>query len=133
MLDASRPYTSATWPINSAPTMLYTFPGPLRQLVGTDTLISGISKVAVIGRVAVRVSVGVIVSVGVNVGGSGVKVNDAVEVISRVGEENSCGAFCVNPATTVCAAAVLIAPVSGVEMAGTAQAILAINNATTGK
>jgi hypothetical protein len=80
----------------------------------------------------VSVGVGVSVSVGVNVGGSGVNVD--VEVGSTVGDKVGCGAFCVRSAITVCAAAVLITPVSGVEKIGIlVQAKLATNNAAMDK
>ena len=101
-------------------------------MVGTETLISGISGAGVKARVAVSVCVGVSVSVGVKVGGTGVNVN--VEVASNVADKVACGTFCVSPAITVCAADVLIAPVSGVEKAGIpVHAKLANNNAATDK
>ena len=81
--------------------------------------------------VAVETNVGVSDCVGVNVGGSGVNV--AVGVASNVGNKVFCGAFCVSPAITVCATAVLMIPVSGVVIPGAAQAILAINNTAAGK
>ena len=68
------------------------------------------------------------VSVAGNVGCS--EVNVIVEAADGV----ACTVFCwVSPAITVCAAAVLITPVSGVEMAGKlAQATLTNNNAAIG-
>ena len=104
-------------------------------MVGTETVMRGISIVAVNGRVGIRVDVGLAVSVGVavTVGGSGVAGDRVSEGAANVGEESGWSALCVSPAITVCAAAVLMEPVSGVEKAGTAQARLAINNAMTGK
>jgi hypothetical protein len=67
-----------------------------------------------------------------NVGGSGVNVK--VDVISNVADKVACGAFCVSPAITVCAAEVLIAPVSGATKTGIPlHAKLAVNNAAAGK
>jgi len=132
LLVGSRPYTSANSPTNNAPSMPYTLPGPLRQLVGTETLINETSGEGVKTSVAMSVGVGVEVSVGVIVGGSDVNVN--VGVGASVDDEVACGTFCVSPAITVCAAAVLIAPASGVEKAGTAaQAKLTIHNTATDK
>jgi len=104
----------------------------LRQFVGTETLINGISGVKVRVGVAESFAVGVSVSVGVNVGGSGVNVN--VEVTSNVADKVACGAFFVKSATTVCAKNVLIAAVSGVEKIGIpVHAKLANNNAAAEK
>jgi hypothetical protein len=98
-------------------------PGPLRQLVFTDTLINGISGVGV------NIGLGVTVTVGVNVGGSGVKEEVGVKV-----NKVAVGAFRVSPAITVSAMTVLRATVSGVTtVAGPAHAMLAISNIASGK
>lgn len=68
--------------------------------------------------VAVSVWVGVSVNVGVKVGGSGVNVSVGC---CKVGKASTEAATWVNPATTVCAAAVLIAPESCNVIAGKAQ------------
>ncbi|MCQ3938353.1 MAG: hypothetical protein DPW18_15090 [Chloroflexi bacterium] len=91
-------------------------PGPVRQFVFTDTLINGMEGVAVKGRVGVNVCV------GVRVGGPGVNVETRVEVSSKTGEGVSGDAPCVNPAITVCAAAVLTAPASGMVKPGNEHA-----------
>jgi hypothetical protein len=104
----------------------------VRQLVGTETLISGTIGVGVKKGVAVSVGVGVDVSVNVSVGGSGVNVSVGscvggsgvnVAVDSCVGGDKVCDkATRVNSATTVCAALVLIALGSSSAMLGKAQA-----------
>jgi hypothetical protein len=87
--------------------------------VGTETLICGTLGVNVNAIVAVNVCVEVDVKVGVNVGGSGVSVNaGSCEVGGKVADK----ADSTNPAITVCAAAVLIAPESCSGIAGSAQA-----------
>jgi hypothetical protein len=93
--------------------------------VGTETLICGTTGVEVNIGVGVSVSVGVSdgvgvsVKVGVKVGGSGVTVNVGS---CKVGNASTEAATWVNPATTVCAAAVLIVPESCKVIAGIAQA-----------
>lgn len=82
--------------------------------------------VAVGVREGVRVGVSVSVIVGGNVGDSGVN----VDVVSgTVGDRNSNKAVWVNPAITVSAAAVLMAPGSCIGMAGTTQAGRTIDRA----
>jgi len=104
--------------------------------VGTETLICGTDGVEVRVTVAVSVSVGIWVGVtvsvivGVNVGGSG----EYVSVGSGlVGDRISNNAVWVKPATTVSAAAVLIAPESCKVMAGIAQAGRTIEKAITAR
>jgi len=99
--------------------------------VGTETLIKGTTGVevdiGVVVSVWVGVSdwVGVSVEVGVEDGNSRV----AVKVGScRVGNASTEAATWVNPATTVCAAAVLIASESCRVMVGIAQARTTIDN-----
>ena len=90
------PYTSATSPTNNAPVKSYTLPGPKRQFVSTETVISGIAGVAV------KMGVGDNATVGVKVG-------DPKPVMGMDG-----WAVCVNNTTTVCATAVSIRPGTGV-------------------
>ena len=87
--------------------------------MGTETLICGTIGVEVNNGVAVSVWVDVSVNVDVKVGGSGVNVSVGS---CKVGKASTEAATWVNPATTVCAAAVLIAPESCNVMAGIAQA-----------
>jgi len=65
--------------------------------------------------------------VDVKVGGSGVNVNVSVDSC-KVGEASTEAATWVNPATTVCAAEVLIASESCKVMVGIAQAKILIDN-----
>ena len=88
-------------------------------------------RVAVGIKVGVSVCVGVLVSVAVNVGGSGVNVKDGVAAV-KVGHKDACGAFCVSPAITVCAADVLMAFTSGRARPGTTHAMLAIHKTAKG-
>jgi len=81
--------------------------------VGTETLICGTSGVDVKAAVAVNVCV------GVKVGGSGVNVNVGS---CKVGDKVTDKTAWVNPAITVCAAEVLMAPGSCRSMVGKAQA-----------
>jgi len=97
-------------------------------------------EVGVNARVGIKVCVGVVVSVAVKVavGGSSVKVASGVGIPSRVGvNSDCCGAFWVNPATTVSAIAVLKADISDVGLetgVGSAlHALLMINNAANMK
>jgi len=87
--------------------------------VGTETLICGTTGVGVKASVAVSVGDGVDVDVGVKVGSSGVNVSVGS---CKVGGNVSDRAAWTNPAITVCAAAVLIAPESCNVIAGKAQA-----------
>ena len=94
----SRAKTWASSPTNKAPSLEYTFPGPFRQFVGTDTRIYGISDVAESANVGVYVCVGVRVREGVKVGRAGVNVSVGC---CSVGEEVPEKAVCVNLAITV--------------------------------
>jgi hypothetical protein len=93
-------------------------------LVLTETLINDTVEVAV------NSGVGVCVSVGVR---DGVNVNSGVGVNSNVGDGSSTGAPSVKPAITVCAAAVLMLPASGVAIPGTEQAALTSNKMNRGE
>ena len=77
-------------------------------MVSTETLMSGIDEVGVKADVAVSEAV------GINVGGSGVNVE--VDVASKVWGNVACGTFCVSPAITVSATAVLTTFISGVKI-----------------
>lgn len=90
----------------------------MRQLVGTETLISGTALVAV----KMTKGVGVVVEAGVMAGGSEVTVNVNVGVSGI----SSVGGNCVNPAITVCAAAVPEVLKSNSGAPSTAQAVPAI-------
>ena len=85
----------------------------MRQFVGTETLIWGTSGVEVKAGVAVSVCV------GVKVGGSSVNVNVGS---CKVGDKVADKAAWVNPAITVCAAEVLMAPESCRPMVGITHA-----------
>jgi hypothetical protein len=90
--------------------------------VGTETLICGKSAVGVKAKVAVNVWV------GVRDGDSRVDVNVGS---CDVGDIVTDKAASTNPATTVCAAAVLIDPESWIVIAGKAHAITTIDRMKT--
>ena len=94
----SRANTWASSPTNNAPSLEYTFPGPLLQFVGTDTPIYGRSDVAESANVGVNVCVGVRVWEGVKVGSAGVNVSvGGGSVVEGLPEK----AVCENPTITV--------------------------------